>query len=53
MDRLNKSAWFLSIQESFSTEKLVGVYVREIVAGHGVLISIVSDNDVRLTLQFW
>ena len=35
MDQLTKSSHFLAIQESSSAEKLVDVYVREIVAFHG------------------
>ena len=53
MDRLTKSAHFLAIRESSSAEKLADVYVREIVARHGVSISIVSDRDVRFTSRFW
>ena len=49
VDRLTKSAHFLAIRESSSAEKLVDVYVWEIVAHHGVPVSIVSDRDVQFT----
>ena len=53
VDSLTKSAHFLAIQESSLTDKLANVYVHEIVARHGVLVSIVSDQDVQFTSQFW
>ena len=52
VDRLTKSAHFLAIRESSSAEKLANVYVREIIARHGVPVSIVSDRDVRFTSGF-
>ena len=53
VDRLTKSAHFLAIRESSLAEKLANVYICEIVARHGVLVSIVSDCDVRFTSRFW
>lgn len=53
INRLTSSAHFISIQESSSTKKLVDIYDREIVSRHGVLISMVSDKDVRFTFRFW
>lgn len=53
VDWLTKSAHFIPIQESISAEKLVDIYVREIVARHGVPVSVVSDRDVRFTSRFW
>ena len=52
LDRLNKSSHFLAVQESSFFENLVEVYIREIVARHGVPVSIVSDCDVRFTSCF-
>ena len=49
VDRLTKSAHFLAISESSSTERLAELYAREVVSRHGVPISIVSDRDVRFT----
>ena len=42
-----------SHRESSSTKKLDDVYVCEIVAHHGVLVSIISYRDVQFTSQFW
>ncbi|GKC11051.1 putative reverse transcriptase domain-containing protein [Tanacetum coccineum] len=53
VDRLTKSAHFLSIREDFSTEKLARLYIDEIVARHGVPVSIISDRDGRFTSHFW
>ena len=43
MDRLTKSVYFIPIAESVTTEKLVDIYVREVVVQHGVPILVVSD----------
>ena len=53
VDRLTKSAHFIPIQESISVEKLVDIYIREVVARHGVPVSVISDRDVRFTSRFW
>ncbi|GJT79121.1 putative reverse transcriptase domain-containing protein [Tanacetum coccineum] len=47
MDRLTKSAHFLPIREDYKTEKLARIYINEIVARHGVPVSIISDRDGR------
>ncbi|GJW34536.1 putative nucleotidyltransferase, ribonuclease H [Tanacetum coccineum] len=47
--RLTKSAHFLAIREDYSTERLARIYIDEIVARHGVLVSIISDRDGRFT----
>ncbi|GKD24063.1 putative reverse transcriptase domain-containing protein [Tanacetum coccineum] len=53
VDRLTKSTHFLAIQEDYKMENLARLYVDEIVAGHGVPVSIISDRDERLTSRFW
>ena len=53
VDRLTKSAHFLSVKETDSTEKLTRLYLKEVVARHGVPISIISDRDSRFTSRFW
>ncbi|KAL8097339.1 hypothetical protein AgCh_030469 [Apium graveolens] len=53
VDRLTKSAHFLPINERFSLEKLVHMYLKEIVVHHGVPVSIVSDRDPRFNSRFW
>ncbi|GKB92722.1 putative reverse transcriptase domain-containing protein [Tanacetum coccineum] len=53
MDRLTKSAHFLPIREDYKTKKLARIYINEIVARHGVLISIISDRDGRFASHLW
>ena len=53
VDRLTKSAHFLPIRETISSEKLAEIYMNEIIARHGVPVSIVSDRDTRFTSRFW
>ncbi|KAK1421343.1 hypothetical protein QVD17_23595 [Tagetes erecta] len=53
VDRLTKSAHFLPIKESAGAEQLAQLYVDEIVARHGVPVSIVSDRDGRFTSRYW
>ena len=53
VDRLTKSAHFLPINVEDSLEKLVQLYVDEIVRLHGVPVSIMSDRDPRFTSRFW
>ena len=38
---------------SYSLDKLVEIYIREVVRLHGVPFSIVSDRDPRFTSRFW
>ncbi|GJV06631.1 putative reverse transcriptase domain-containing protein [Tanacetum coccineum] len=52
VDRLTKSTYFLVTREDYSTEKLARVYIDEIVARHGVPVSIISDRDGRFTSCF-
>ncbi|GKA49750.1 putative reverse transcriptase domain-containing protein [Tanacetum coccineum] len=46
MDRLTKSA-------HFKMERLAGIYINEIVARHGVPMSIISDHNSRFSSHFW
>ncbi|GJV79083.1 reverse transcriptase domain-containing protein [Tanacetum coccineum] len=52
VDRLTKSAHFLTIREDYKLEKLSRLYINEIVARHGVPVSIISDCDGRFTSRF-
>ncbi|GJV60804.1 putative reverse transcriptase domain-containing protein [Tanacetum coccineum] len=47
VDRLTKSDHFLPIREDYKTEKLARIYINDIVARHGVPVSIISDRDGR------
>ncbi len=53
VDRLTKSAHFLPVKIDYSLEKLVELYISEIVRLHGVPISIVFNKDSRFTSRFW
>ena len=53
MDRLTKSDHFIPILESISAEKLVEIYIREVVARHIVPVFVISDRDVRFNSRFW
>jgi IS30 family transposase len=53
VDRLTKSAHFLAINQKDSGEKLVNLYVQEIVSKHGVPKTIVSDRGSMFTSAFW
>ncbi|GKF72026.1 putative reverse transcriptase domain-containing protein, partial [Tanacetum coccineum] len=49
VDKLTKSVHFLAMREDYSTERLAKLYIDVIVARHGVLMSIISDQDGRFT----
>ncbi|GJW11454.1 putative reverse transcriptase domain-containing protein [Tanacetum coccineum] len=49
VDRLTKSAHFLPMHEDYKMERLARLYLNDIVARHGVLISIISDWDSHFT----
>ncbi|GJY82592.1 putative reverse transcriptase domain-containing protein [Tanacetum coccineum] len=53
VDRLTKSAYFLPMREDYKMDRLDILYLNEIVARHGVPISIISDRDSRFTSRFW
>nr|GEX46259.1 putative reverse transcriptase domain-containing protein [Tanacetum cinerariifolium] len=43
----------LPISSSGPTEKLARIYINEIIARHGVSMSIISDRDVRFVSHLW
>nr|GEU33421.1 putative reverse transcriptase domain-containing protein [Tanacetum cinerariifolium] len=53
VDRLTKSAYFLPKKKTDSIEKLVELYLKEIVCKHGVPVSVISDRDSLFTSRFW
>nr|GEV42802.1 putative reverse transcriptase domain-containing protein [Tanacetum cinerariifolium] len=53
VDRLTKSAHFLPMHEDYKMDRLARLYLNEIVARHGVLISITLDRDSCFTSRFW
>ncbi|KAK8538929.1 hypothetical protein V6N12_034633 [Hibiscus sabdariffa] len=53
VDRLTKSAHFIPVRTNYPVDKLVKLYISEIVRLHGVPLSIISDRDPKLTSRFW
>ncbi|GJY14664.1 putative reverse transcriptase domain-containing protein [Tanacetum coccineum] len=53
VDQLTKFAHFLPIREYYKLDKLVELYINEIVSRHRVPISIISDKDSQFTSCFW
>nr|GEZ29233.1 hypothetical protein [Tanacetum cinerariifolium] len=53
VERLTKSAYFLPIREDYKIKKLARIYINEIVARHGVPVSIISDRDGRFSSHLW
>ncbi|GJU22350.1 reverse transcriptase domain-containing protein [Tanacetum coccineum] len=53
VDRLTKSTYFLPMREDYKMDRFARLYLNEIVARHGMLISIISDHDSRFTSRFW
>ena len=53
VDLLTKSAHFLHVKSTYTTNKYAKLYVAEIVKLHGVPVSIVSDRDPKFTSRFW
>ena len=52
VDRLTKSAHFLPIHTSYTTEDYGRLYIREPVRLYGVPLSIISDRGTQFTSQF-
>ncbi|GJS75039.1 putative reverse transcriptase domain-containing protein [Tanacetum coccineum] len=53
VDRLTKSAIFTPMRETDSMEKLARLYIKEVVARHGIPVSIIYDCDPRFASLFW
>jgi len=53
MERLTKSAYFIPMAVSYSSEWLAEIYVREIIRLHGVTVSIIFDQGTQFTSHFW
>nr|GEX69546.1 hypothetical protein [Tanacetum cinerariifolium] len=49
VNRLTKFAHFLPMREDYKMDRLAKLYLNEIVARHGVPISIISNRDSRFT----
>jgi hypothetical protein len=53
MDRFTKSAQFIVVNQKGKGEKLIDIYVKEVVSKHGVPKKIVSDRGSVFTSAFW
>ena len=53
VDRLMKLAHFVPVGIDYFMDRLVELYVDEIIRLHVVPLSIVSDRDPRFTSRFW
>ncbi|GJZ98660.1 putative reverse transcriptase domain-containing protein [Tanacetum coccineum] len=53
VDRLTKSAYFLTIKENDPLDKLTRLYLNKIVARHEIPVSIICGCDGRFTSNFW
>ena len=52
-DRLTKYGYFIPYKESSNTEDLVYVFLRIVVANHGLLEEVISDRDKLFTSKLW
>ncbi|GKC69876.1 putative reverse transcriptase domain-containing protein [Tanacetum coccineum] len=46
-------AMYVTIREDYKIERLARLHINEIVARHGVHVSIISDRDSYFTSRFW
>ncbi|GJY55350.1 putative reverse transcriptase domain-containing protein [Tanacetum coccineum] len=53
VDRLTKSAIFTPMRETDPMDKLVRIYLNEVVTRHEVPVSIICDHDPRFASNFW
>ena len=53
VDRLTKTAHFLPIKKTYSTDRLARLYVNRIICLQGVPVSIVSNRGANFTSVFW
>ena len=52
VDRLTKSAHFITVRINYNAEQLSKVYVKDIVRLHGVPISIISDRGTQFMSKY-
>ena len=53
MDRLTNVAHFIPVKTTYTSAKLVKIYITRIVYLHGVPRTIVSDRGTQFTSKFW
>lgn len=53
VDHLTKSALFILAHVLFNAERLVHIYIREIVHLYGMRMTIILDRGLMFTSHFW
>ncbi|GJT11561.1 putative reverse transcriptase domain-containing protein [Tanacetum coccineum] len=53
VDRLTKAAIFVPMRETDPMDKLLRMYLKEVVTRHGIRLSIIYDRDPRFASNFW
>ncbi|WVZ97506.1 hypothetical protein U9M48_043033 [Paspalum notatum var. saurae] len=53
VDRLTKSAHFISVKANYNASRLAELYIQNILRLHGAPLSIVSDRGPQFTARFW
>jgi transposase InsO family protein len=53
VDRLTKSAYFLSVDTRYTATKYAKLYFDRIVTLHGVPLTIISDRGSVFVARFW
>ncbi|GJU66206.1 putative reverse transcriptase domain-containing protein [Tanacetum coccineum] len=53
IDRLTKSAHFLSMRETDPMDKLARLYLKEVITRHGIPVLIICYRDPRFASNFW
>jgi hypothetical protein len=53
VDRLSKSAHFISIHTNYNVQKYAGIYITRVLYLHGVPKTIMSDRGSQFVTRFW
>jgi hypothetical protein len=53
VDKLIKSAHFISVRDTYDVTNVARVFVNEVIHLHGIPKNIISDRDSRFTSRFW
>jgi hypothetical protein len=53
VDRLSKSAHFISIHTNYNVQKYAGIYIARVLCLNGVPKMIISDQGSQFVTRFW
>jgi transposase InsO family protein len=53
VDKLTKSAHFISVRDTYNVIDVARVFVREVIHLHGIPKKIILDRDSKFTSRFW